>query len=437
MRLGSQPFRDIEARVRLQRRVGTALAAAGLAFVLLETLTPVLDVRGLAASSPITCLICGDQGGADVSVNLLLFLPLAIGLRLAGESWRRTVLLGALLSFTVELLQLHVVPGRDTSLSDLLTNTIGSALGATIGPLLPGVIRPAPTRAARLLAGGIAALLALLGVSAWLLSPLIPEGRLTSRWAYRAPNSDMFEGQVRKVTLEGLPMPSDGAPPEPAALRRGFERGEYSLEADVVSGPPAWDRLWIYRLHGSSGGELTLSQRDRDAGIALSVRALRYRLWPPIVTLPHAFPESQGVPVHLTAVEDRRRIRLTSEHEGVERSVLLGISPALGWIVLVPMDLAAGTGVRWITAAGLALFLLPLGYWATWTRRPAAALAPLGAALAVGLGLLPAAAGFPPVHWSEWAAGLMGIAAGWALHWPAAYLLDRCASPSVSESFSS
>jgi hypothetical protein len=190
-------------------------------------------------------------------------------------------------------------------------------------------------------------------------------------------------------------------------------------------------------LLAPSGAVLTLSQRHRDAVVEVPARGLRYRLWPPIVTLPDAFPQSPGVPVRLQAVEDRRQIRLTSAYGGVERSITLGISPAYGWMMLDPLGLGVGTGVRWITAVGLALLLLPLGYWAAWTRRPMPAFGALGAALVAALGLLPAATGFPPVHWSEWAGGLLGIAAGWALRWPAAYLERRCGSPSVSESFSS
>ena len=94
------------------RQVGTALAVIGFAAVAVATLTPMADLRGAALLTHITCLVCGDQGGADVAGNLLLFLPFAIGLRLAGWPWLRVVAASAAVSFTVELLQLTVVPGR-------------------------------------------------------------------------------------------------------------------------------------------------------------------------------------------------------------------------------------------------------------------------------------------------------------------------------------
>lgn len=419
------------------RRVGAALAAAGLAAVLAATLTPVNDVRGLTQLTPITCLVCGESGGADIVANLLLFLPLAIGLRLSGLSWRRTIAACGLLSLTIELLQLWVIPGRDASLSDVLTNTTSGAAGAVIGGVLPLAIWPRPEQARRLLAAGIAVVLLLLAASAWMLSPKMPEGTLFGLWARDGAKAGQFDGQVRAVTLDGIPMPGVGAPPDSAGLRARLERGQLALAAEVVSGRPLPVPLWIYALRVPSGAALTLSQHGLQAGLAMPARSLRYRFRPLVVTLSDAFPAQPGVPVRLTAREGAGRARLTSSYGGAERSVELSFSPAYGWSLVAPLELASGTGVRRMTALLLAAAFLPLGYWAGRTGRLTAALVASAAALAAGVGALPAVTGFPPVHWSEWAGGLTGIAAGWALCRPAAYLERRCASPSDSESFSS
>ncbi|MEP7175857.1 MAG: VanZ family protein [Gemmatimonadales bacterium] len=405
--------------------------------MLVATLTPAGDPRGLAAETPLLCLVCGVNGGADVAVNLLLFLPLSVGLRLAGVSWARIVVIAGLLSLTVELLQLFVIPGRDASLSDVLTNTISGALGATLGTLLPGLLRPRPARALALLAGGGIALVLTLLVSGWLLSPEVPRGDLMSRWAHEAPGTDVFNGRVRSVRLEGVPMPHDGSPPDSAALRQRLDGGRFSLEAEVVSGAPTRDRLWVYMFRVPSGGALTLNQQGRQAGVALPARALRFYLRPPMVTLAAGFPQAADVPVALTAWAAAGRVRIASVYDGLERSTTLGLSPVFGWILFVPFELAVGTGVRWVSGMFLAAMFLPLGYWAAWTRRPRWALLVLAVALGVALGAVPPAVGLPAVHWSEWLAGLLGTAAGWALQRPAAYLPGRCASPSDSESFSS
>ena len=416
--------------------LGTVVGVLGAAVVLVATLTPVKDLQGLAAGTPLLCLVCGDYGGADVAANLLLFLPLAVGLRLSGHSWRRTVLVCGLLSFTVELLQLRVVSGRDSSLSDLLTNTTSAALGATLGGILPRMVAPRPREAAAFLAGGIVLLLLLLAASAWLLAPWMPGRPLSSSWAHIAPGFDVFSGGVESVHLNGAPMPPDGAPADSAALRRRLAAGSFELEADVVSGVPVAWRSWIYTLRVGSDRALTLTQLGRQAKIDVPARALRFRLFPPALTLPEGLPERAGVPVRLTASGHDGWVRLTSDYAGRDRSVELAISPAYGWIMVLSFDLAAGTGVRWITALGLALATLPLGFWARRTRRPGAGLAGLALAILVALALIPASGGFPPVHWSEWLAGVLGAAGGWALRRPAAYLEERCASPSDIESSS-
>jgi hypothetical protein len=423
-----------------RRRFGAALGLAGLAVVLIATLTPTRDIHALASASSLLCLVCGDRGGADVANNLLLFLPLAMGLRLSGQSWPRTVLAGALLSFTVELLQLRIVPGRDASLSDLLTNTISSAIGATIGTFLPRLVAPSPRRALGLLVGGLLAVLALLAAWAWLLVPRAPTGKLTSLWANEAPpGMVVFGGTVRSVLLDGVPMPANGPAPDPPRLRHRLERDTMALDADIVSGAPTRDRLWVYTLlhRAPSGGALTLTQLHRGAGVELPTRALKLRLGSPLITLADAFPDSAGVPVHLRVTEASGRVRLTSSYSGVERSVELGLSPAFGWILFLPFEVGVGTGVRWATGLILGLLLLPVGFWAAWTRRPLVAAAALAAGLVAGLAVIPALFGLPPVHWTEWLAGALGAAAGWALQRPAAYLQGRCASPSDSEFSSS
>jgi hypothetical protein len=420
-----------------RRRVGRGLALAGLALVAAATLTPASDPRHMELSTPLWCLVCGDEGGADVAANLLLFLPLAIGLRLSGWSWRRTVATAAALSFTVELLQLTVIPGRDASLSDVLTNTTSAAIGATLAPYLPRVLSPASAMARVLLAGGAVAWLAALSISAWLLAPGLPAGRIPSRWAHEVRAPDAFDGRVRSVHLDGVAMPHRGPPPGWAALRHRLERGTLSLDAEVLSGNPVRNRSWMYQLGAGPRGALTLFQDGREAGLVVPARGLRFGLRPVALTLPEGMPSAAGVPVRLQGTVRGRHLRLSSSYDGVERSVELGVSPAMGWMLLTPFNPPAGTALHWITGMCLAGALLPLGYWASRTGRAATAVGLLAAALAAGLAALPAVAGFPPVHWSEWLAGGAGAAAGWALRPVAAYLERRCALPSDSESSSS
>lgn len=70
-------------------------------------------------------------------LNVLLFLPLGFALPLLCQTFRsgrKTVLFGLVLSLTVEVMQMFTF--RATDINDLLTNTLGAALGYFAAALL-------------------------------------------------------------------------------------------------------------------------------------------------------------------------------------------------------------------------------------------------------------------------------------------------------------
>jgi VanZ family protein len=80
-----------------------------------------------------------DRG--DVLVNILLYIPLGACAYLAFPKWRRVrfvapVVLALLLSVSVELAQAFE-PLRSSQLSDVLTNTLGGAMGMALAAFLP------------------------------------------------------------------------------------------------------------------------------------------------------------------------------------------------------------------------------------------------------------------------------------------------------------
>ena len=107
--------------------------AAWVAIVLLVTLTPThaqheVHLRPLqdvlAAFDP-TLHVLRLLG---VIGNVVLFVPLGAILRARGVERGRAVLYGLALSTAIELTQL-AVPGRTTSVDDVLLNTVGVVLG--------------------------------------------------------------------------------------------------------------------------------------------------------------------------------------------------------------------------------------------------------------------------------------------------------------------
>lgn len=66
---------------------------------------------------------------AESILNVVLFLPFGAALRWLRLRFVWAILLGFALSLAVEILQRHVIPGREGELQDLITNTIGATLG--------------------------------------------------------------------------------------------------------------------------------------------------------------------------------------------------------------------------------------------------------------------------------------------------------------------
>jgi len=115
----------------------------------------------------------------DALVNICLYIPLGFAGYFAFRESRRPmvafygpVLLGMLLSASVELLQLYT-PHRDTSLLDVAANTLGSAAGVALGLALERIAGPFRHRSSRPDADR-SALMLLACWAAWMSFPLFP-----------------------------------------------------------------------------------------------------------------------------------------------------------------------------------------------------------------------------------------------------------------------
>jgi hypothetical protein len=297
--------------------------------------------------------------------------------------------------------------------------------------MLPGLAAPSPARALRLFAVGLLGPLALLSLWAWLLASDMPRGKLMSRWAHVAPGTDVFDGRVLAVRLNGRAMPSNGIALNAGPLRDDVAGGRVDLEVDVVSGRPIGYHSWIYMFRVRSRGAVTLGQLHRLVVFEVPSRGLRLRFYQPAVTLVDGLPAEAGIPVTLRATERGRVLTLSSTYGGRTRTVAMGITPAYGWILLSPFQF--GGAERWLSALCLAVLYLPAGYWAASTGRPGGAAAALVAGIGVTLLGLSPLAGLAPAPWSEWLGAVAGAALGWAVRRAAAYLETPCVSPSISE----
>ena len=387
------------------------------------------------------CIFCGATGGQDFFDNILLFVPFAFFLRSAGVRRGRVVAAAVAATMFIEFMQLHVIPGRDASLGDVLSNSIGGVVGALLADGWRTLLFPAPRLARRLAAVAAAGWLAVLAATAWGLAPSVLEERdAFVEWAPRSPSWPRFHGVVLGATLAGSPIAPGAAPPVGEGSRA--PGGAVRLTAEVLNGNRRPSFAPIVRVAvpgGPDGTEELAALGENGCDLALHVRMrvtdLRFRA--PTVTVPAVFPcgdASDGA----RGVAEGDRTRLAGElapdgwmrvgarwgERGAgERAVRL--SPVMGWSFLLPWSYQFGKKPhRWLDALWLAGLLLPAAYWgARGARaRPAARLAVVAALLALvvaaGLVLVPAAWRLAPGGPTDWLASAVGIAAGLLLGAP-------------------
>lgn len=414
--------------------MGQLLVVTGLLFVGGATLIPLPQQSAAAATTPLWCLVCGEYGGVDVLNNVLLFLPLGLGLSLTGRRPSRVVMLGFLLSLAVELLQLTIIPGRDASLSDLLTNTLGTWLGVMVGRHLTQLLTPLPGQAGLLALAAALAWLTVQAATAVLLRPWAPDVILGGAWARVIPGRRPFDGSVTAAEVSGFAV-SNSRKPLPT-LAAKVRQGDVRLEVRLLSGSHA--AVWspVFEVLRPGGSVMSLEAVGEDLAFQPPMRSSRLRLRRPALRLDGALPSQPGVPLRVTAgVEGDSLAASWSIADGTDfRSVQI-LGPSLGWSLITPVRHAFGPEARWITGLWIAGWLALITYWSVARRgAPLALASTLTLLIAAGLALIPLLCGYPVSHWTEWLAGAAGVGVGYAGHQFAAYLGERCDSLSIKES---
>jgi len=375
-----------------------------LAVILGVTLVPLEATDG---PPPILCVLCGDAALTDGILNAALFLPLGAALSVAG--WRpwRTIALGALLSCGLETAQ-FVIPGRDPSLSDVLFNTLGTALGVGLAYSAPAVWRPTPRQANVLsIAGalGAASILTLTGV---LLGPSFPEDVYYGGWTPRFGHLEWYGGRVLQASVDGLEIPAGVLGSSPQVRQQLLANA--AIHVLARAGPRPQGLAPLFTVHDQHHREILLLGVDEDdivyryrtravawgfTGPEIRARgALRGIGWrKPLTVIVH--PAGNG---HCVGVNATGRCGL-------------GYTIGTGWALLlsnqpVPLWLRPTLNVVWLVA-----LFFPTGLWVRfgWAFSASAAAFSLASLL-----LLPGPIDLLPTPRAELLGALAGFLAGWA-----------------------
>ena len=380
-------------------RVALALVVAA---ILAVTLFP---NAGEETPTPAWCFVCGERGVAHVLLNIILFAPLGALLTLTGVPRRWTWLSGCLFSACIEFAQ-RFIPGRDSGLDDVLSNTTGTIVGSLIAVAAVAWLRR-PGRPSVLGAlAAAAAVLLVVAATGMLLRPSFPRGvAYDVQWS---PDNDVrYRTWTVRAELGGMVIPSTRL--SNTAQVRDLLLAGAPLYVRAVAGPPLPPLAPLFRIADTTDREILLFGLLRDDFVLrYRTRAAAWRLDQPNLRVPGiAHSRARGDTLDLAMWrEPPPRGRLCARYND-RRACGLGFTAGRGWAILIytadfPEWLYRVVDLGWI--GGL---LALVGFL---SRGDRAALLVGGGLSLLGLAALPALVGLlatPPLEWEVAVAGLL------------------------------
>jgi len=327
------------------------LAVAAIAFA---TLRP--QYGTIAGTDPF-CLICGTRGSADFWVNILLFVPLGVAVAWLGVAAKPAFLLGAATALGIELLQ-TLLPGRSPTALDILSNAIGTWLGATVALNLRAWTAPGARAGRHLLLVALCAFLAV-GTTGWFWTPLHGQ-RFWAQWQHEFANIPAWTGRIHRATLGTIDVP-DGRLPQSLPVKQ-LLLDDSALTLTLTSAPhPPTVRTSVFGLAiGGGRYAVELLQEGQD----LILNAGRIATLLAFSTPQHRF---RGAARYLGAHEP---VELAITHAVIAAPCLtiadytecvLAPSIGSGWRLLYDLDAAGPLLRRLLDATTLILLAVPFG----------------------------------------------------------------------------
>jgi hypothetical protein len=410
------------------RRVGLVVTIGSLAAIAFATLLP----EPSPAIGSILCIVCGSAGGVSAILNVFLFAPLGVGLALCGLPGKRALLGMCVLSVLIETAQFFVITGRYATIGDVLTNTLGGAIGFAIVRCATSWLRPPPRMALALGVSWSAFWLATQTVSAFGFSPAIPRSEYYGEIAPILGNFEQFRGVVVDARIGDVTVPSTLFP-DSHRVRELLLHGAIVTTA-VVPGPQTSGIAPIVRVADTREREIVLvAQEGEELLFGVRTGAAMLRLRAPVFAMPDVFvaaPQSNNGgatdTLKVTASYSAREVWV-NPRSGSSRNSRIPIAASLGWTMFLPFQwLIEGTRAEVVVSEiWIACLLFPIGYWIGGVVRFQQAhdaarirMATVSICLVllyVGLVIVPRTFGVSAATLSEWMAALTGILVGTAL----------------------
>lgn len=392
---------------------GRILALLCVAVIAWATLFPTDAIGG---ERFLVCLVCGDRGAADATLNTIMFVPLGISLALAGLGASVVIPLGFVLSAIIESIQFFV-PGRDSSLGDLVFNTLGCAIGGLLVWTASRWIYPGARASVGLTAAAVALFTGIVALTGWLFTPTHPDAPYFVQWEPERYHLPPHPGTITSVRLGERTLPPESRWPW-STFRDAWNRGDtLQIEMRGASTPPSLAP--ILSVHDLRRREVMFIGDDRGVLVVRPrLRALDRRFDQPDFRLAGAL---RGEPLTIRVAREGDGFLLAMGGE----SRVTHNTASRGWGLLYYVESApewfrALVGLGWIAA-----LCAPAGFWA----RSRGALILATGAVVTALAIIPTVTALGPTRPVEYLAAVAGILSGVALAYVATRLRAFAVAP--------
>jgi VanZ family protein len=337
------------------RRGAWPAVTIAVALIAVATLLP----GGPDTRTPGACLSCGSRALADAILNVALYAPLGAALGLAGVTTRRTILLGTVLSGTIELAQ-RWIPGRDASAGDVLSNVLGVTLGIVLVVTAKHWLQPTPRRSRMLAGGWTAGAVLATWATGVLLQPSFPSSTYFGQWTPDLGHLAWYRARVLTARIGTVAVP-DG-PAANSDTLRALLNARAAISVRAAAGPPVPTLGSLFSIYDDRHREIMLLGPDRDD--------LVYRFRTRAETLALDSPDMrargalrgirQGDPLEVVVYErDGRTCFSLNGRSACPRP----IDPLAGWSLLFYAPHFPPWVIACLDAAWLVLLAAPIGYW--------------------------------------------------------------------------
>lgn len=402
---------------------GWLLSAVSAVCIAVATLHPSVGNTG----SPPGCVFCSPFAAVDAALNIVLFMPLGLGLAMARVRTGAAIIVIVGLSLLIEGLQVDIVPGRDAAIGDLLANSVGGLMALTCGRHATTLIHPSARVSERLFLGSLVAWVAVMGGVAFSLAPRPPADPYYAQFARQLrPSRPAFTGRIHSAAVDTFRL-KPGRVTGGGALRNviGSDAGAL-VRLTLLNAHAAPGRAEVFALSNADGlYVLSIHQADSDLVFSLRTGADAMRLRPYEFRLKGAFPAGAIDTTQVSARYGTQRVDLSAlaQQSAVRRSI--GVHLSDGWMLFSPRQFQVdGDHAQSIVGAvWISMLLFPTGYWlafawAAQRRRRAAYASCLLVGGAVAYAAVPALLGVCSGSLREWSAASAGLIGGLAITQP-------------------